>query len=175
MRSLCAASVSIQSILPFTDLISYFSYMIRVQMYYDMRKTRNERQLRRYMSWKRAMLDVLHSIPESRLVVLEIGCGTNVKTCDASPLLRGILTGEKVPTVRVESEELLAKSEEGRCTLIRINLDYPKCHWRPHLQKNTISIQASALRALHEIDQQLACPSSTHLDGVDGGQCGVVT
>jgi len=69
------------------------------------------------------------------------------------------LFSAQVSTVRLESEEVLAKScgEEGasRGCLVRINLEYPKCHWRPHLQERIISIQATAINALRQIDASL--------------------
>lgn len=115
-------------------------------MYYDRRRIENREQQWRYLVWKRAVLDLLGLVPDARLVVLEIGCGTNVST------------------VRLESEEVLARScgEEGesRGCLVRINLEYPKCHWRPHLQERIVSIQATATNALRQIDAHLRPPGS---------------
>jgi hypothetical protein len=63
--------------------------------------------------------------------------------------------GAQVSTVRLESEEMLARDQRGGCHLVRINLEYPKCHWRPHLQEGMISIRATAAEALRQIDAHL--------------------
>jgi len=108
-----------------------------VQMYYDRRRNEKKESRQRYLIWKRAACDILYSTRDAKLAILEIGCGTNVST------------------VRLESEELLGKNPEGCCTLVRINMEYPKCHWRPHLQKHIISIRATAGEALTEIDKHI--------------------
>jgi hypothetical protein len=48
-------------------------------MYYDRRRNENKEQKRRYLAWKRAVWDVMDQVPDARLVVLEVGCGTNVR------------------------------------------------------------------------------------------------
>ncbi len=136
-----------------------------MQMYYDRRRIENRDQQWRYLVWKRAVLDLLGLVPDARLVVLEVGCGTNVRSANTHAHHRtrhNALTPPppaQVSTVRLESEEVLAKScgEEGerRGCLVRINLEYPKCHWRPHLQERIISIQATAINALRQIDASL--------------------
>lgn len=146
-------------------------------MYYDRRRIENREQQWRYLVWKRAVLDLLGLVPDARLVVLEIGCGTNVRNTGAHvpPHTHTqhrttarhnelISAAAQVSTVRLESEEVLARScgEEGesRGCLVRINLEYPKCHWRPHLQERIVSIQATATNALRQIDAHLRPPGS---------------
>jgi len=125
-------------------------------MYYDRRRNEKKESRQRYLIWKRAACDILYSTRDAKLAILEIGCGTNVRHllslyCECC----SFLVDPQVSTVRLESEELLGKNPEGCCTLVRINMEYPKCHWRPHLQKHIISIRATAGEALTEIDKHI--------------------
>jgi len=89
---------------------------------------------RRYAAWQRSMITVAKE-RNLKVVVLEVGAGTNV------------------PSVRANSEEVCTKLPEN-CTIIRINLDFPHTG-KAHLQSRIISIMERGLPALTKIDEFL--------------------
>eukprot|EP00727_Mastigamoeba_balamuthi_P006795 m51a1_g2736 hypothetical protein (505) ;mRNA; f:900622-902290 len=88
-----------------------------------------------YKGWREAVRTHLKLHPTSRVVIIEIGCGTRVQT------------------IRMMTEELLEKTAAGRCSLVRINPDPSDCKYRGFNMGNVHLIRADGLWTLRAIDE----------------------
>jgi len=89
----------------------------------------------RYSVWS-DLAAALANEEKLRVVILEVGAGTNV------------------PSVRMESEGFLSMIDEGLCTLIRVNPDFPNSN-SEKVSRNMISIKSKGLVALSKINEFL--------------------
>lgn len=87
----------------------------------------------RYSSWRESIVEIANEY-DLKVVVLEVGAGTNV------------------PTVRLQSESVVRDIKTGNCKLIRINPDFP--HSGDALVENhVVGIMEKGLPALTKINE----------------------
>ncbi|KAF0686165.1 Aste57867_22017 [Aphanomyces stellatus] len=118
-----------------------------VLMFRDKKWIQNVTDAERYSAWKDLMLRVLQGNPRKRLVVLEIGCGSRVKT------------------VRRHCETLVHAVNEGmrhQATLIRINpdLEGDVLHWDEG-SPAIVRIEATGLSVLVAMDRIITKEEAT--------------
>ncbi len=106
-----------------------------VLMFNDSDWIHNTKAEKRYLEWKRKVRDELEENPETRLVILEIGCGITI------------------PSVRTNDELTLSSMPEGQATLIRVNPDYPKLD--NSKGRAYVSIMGKGLDTIKAIDEKL--------------------
>jgi len=114
-----------------------------ILMFGDMIWKEEGLQRRQWTAWKCAVEKVLHNDSTAKFVILEIGAGI------------------RVPSVRMNSLNILNAMPEKSTKLIRINVDYPTIEV---LKEQCIPLQSAGLIALKKIDdyiQQLIAQKST--------------
>jgi len=110
-----------------------------ILMFMDVDWIRNKTM---WSHWSRGMEEILGNDTKLKLAVLEVGCGITV------------------PTVRGLSERMLDRFGASRCTVIRVNLDYPNIDFTPRTvptkaPPGLIGITGTCLEALLAIDAEI--------------------
>jgi len=109
-----------------------------ILMFGDFSFIEDSPQGEQYTLWKKVIHKTEKANEDFKMVIVEIGCGINV------------------PTVRLESQSWLQQLPKGKCTLIRINPDFPKHGLEKIYDQYVIGINTSGLVALREMDKHLS-------------------
>jgi len=106
-----------------------------VYMFGDLEWAGADDSMVRYTAWREAVVEIIVE-EKLKLVILEVGAGTNV------------------PTVRGASEGICEKLDKSHCTLIRINPEFPHTD-SDKTQDKIISIMECGLPAITKINEMM--------------------
>jgi len=107
-----------------------------VLMFSDMSWNGAADSRQRYSAWRESVRELLAEDPSLKLVIIEVGAGTNV------------------PSVRAQSESFCREliEEQANCTVVRINPDFPHTDDKK-VGEHLISIMGRGLPTLSKIDE----------------------